>query len=735
MRGVAFRWIGRRAGILAIAAALALLGGATLPAGVAHSAGGLTFKVTTTSDTVDAKPGDGTCADASQPAQCSLRAAIMEANAERSSSTTLSPFRIELPDGKYELTLTGQPEDEAAAGDLDIRVPMQIVNSSTGPVPAAIIEGAGNSTAKWTERIFEINLDLVSGEVQLTGLQIEGGLATSSTPAYGGGIYAHGAGLKQLTLANSSLANNRAVLGGGIYNGSDASSSSDSSNSALSVVNSSVNGNQAVGNTVIATSAQCLTDPGVTGVPPGTTVGAGGGIYSRNSTTTRLDHSTLSNNTSSDFGGGIEVLSPSLSSGGQLNMLSSTVSGNSGQFGGGIFAIQSLSLLDSTVSGNASQGDAGGITAGGTLCGSYGSSLTATLTNSTVSGNTAAGNGGGIENTAFAMELHNVTVAANTAGTSGGGIFNQSAGSTVGLANTIVGTNTLSSGAASDCAGHVNSEGYNLIGNSSGCIIGGTTTGNIVNVNPRLGPLQDNGGPTHTQALLGPALYCPPLGQCIPLLPPSPAIDAGNPAASGGTTAGACAGTDQRGTGFPRPIDGNGDGTPRCDMGAYEAPVGTSLGTFALTLPDGAIPIGQHKTITYSWTVPAGLGWRSLDSLQLVLRDDKGPALWLRFHEVTGSAGTFSLVNPADYSIEPEYAPRSPNELTTDAAIVHLAASSVDGPPGQTVKLTLDVSFKPRAAGRTFDVLVMAVNDPVNNTVQAEGLVPAGRLGVPAGTH
>jgi len=71
-------------------------------------------------------------------------------------------------------------------------------------------------------------------------------------------------------------------------------------------------------------------------------------------------------------------------------------------------------------------------------------------------------------------------------------------------------------------------------------------TGNI-NEDPHLGPLADNGGfvKTHSLALL------------------SPAIDAGNPDPE------ICPSTDARG--FPRPIDGNGDGSAICDMGAYES--------------------------------------------------------------------------------------------------------------------------------------------------------------------
>jgi hypothetical protein len=63
-------------------------------------------------------------------------------------------------------------------------------------------------------------------------------------------------------------------------------------------------------------------------------------------------------------------------------------------------------------------------------------------------------------------------------------------------------------------------------------------------LDPLLGPLRDNGGPTPTRALLG----------------GSPAVDAGDP--------GACPATDQRG--ILRTWDGDNDGQAICDVGAYE---------------------------------------------------------------------------------------------------------------------------------------------------------------------
>ena len=100
-------------------------------------------------------------------------------------------------------------------------------------------------------------------------------------------------------------------------------------------------------------------------------------------------------------------------------------------------------------------------------------------------------------------------------------------------ANSIVAGNTADSG--SNCSGGVTSAGHNL---DSGVVCGFSAPGDLSSTDPTLGPLQDNGGPTPTHALLA----------------DSPAIDAGDPVG--------CPGTDQRGVRRPQ-----GAG---CDIGAVE---------------------------------------------------------------------------------------------------------------------------------------------------------------------
>ena len=234
-----------------------------------------------------------------------------------------------------------------------------------------------------------------------------------------------------------------------------------------------------------------------------------------------------------------------LDNAGSATVISSTIANNFNPAGGGGIANSGvLTVTASTISGNtAYHGSGGGIANSDVL----------TLSNSTISGNEAgssAGTGGGIANTGV-LRLSNSTISGNSsAGT--GGIYNGASGS-ITVANTIVAANSGPPD-RSDCFGALTSRGYNLLGNNAGCAglidgVNGDRVGTPSSpLDPRLGPLQDNGGPTLTHALL----------------PGSPALDAGDPSGCRDSN-GAPLATDQRGE--PRPAAASG----RCDIGAYEA--------------------------------------------------------------------------------------------------------------------------------------------------------------------
>jgi len=119
----------------------------------------------------------------------------------------------------------------------------------------------------------------------------------------------------------------------------------------------------------------------------------------------------------------------------------------------------------------------------------------------------------------------------------GSGIYNNGPKTAVVFQNSIFGSDP-----GGNCYGALSSEGYNISGDNT-CPLHGP--GDMNNRDPKLGPLQNNGGPTQTMALL----------------PGSPAILAGNP--SGCTDGrGQRLKIDQRM--YPRPKQG------ACDMGAYE---------------------------------------------------------------------------------------------------------------------------------------------------------------------
>jgi predicted outer membrane repeat protein len=295
-----------------------------------------------------------------------------------------------------------------------------------------------------------------------------------------------------------------------------------------------------------------------------------------------LTNVTFNNNSAIGYGGGIQNYG-----GGALTLVNVVFKGNSAANGGGMQNDQSSATLsDVSFSGNSASLQGGGIynyTSNPTLKsvtfnsnlasnnggGMYNENSSPTLTNATFSGNSAT-NGGGMENyNTSSATLKNVTFKSNSA-SNGGGMYNYSSSPT--LTNATFSGNTASlDGAGMDNENSSSpyifdsifwNDGSAEIWNSSpgltiadsivagGCPAGSSTCSNILNANPALGPLQNNGGFTKTMALGA----------------GSPAIDAGKNAT--------CTSKDQRGVTRPQGA--------ACDIGAYEVKVMsfTSVATY-----------------------------------------------------------------------------------------------------------------------------------------------------------
>ncbi|MBE2271578.1 MAG: hypothetical protein IAE80_25315, partial [Anaerolinea sp.] len=238
-----------------------------------------------------------------------------------------------------------------------------------------------------------------------------------------------------------------------------------------------------------------------------------------------------------------------------FNHLTITGGSTSGS-GGGIYAFAgALTLNNSTVSGNAASSASGG--------GIFTSS-SVTLNNSTISGNTASVVGGGV--VAQRLTLNNSTVSGNSANSEGGGVY---ISVMLTLNNSII-ANSISGG---DCRNIVTlTARYSVIEDGT-CGVSGTPASPDANGN-------FTGDPD-----LNPVTLIPNPG--------SPVIDRGNPAGVGAPPA--CLATDKNGT--ARPIDGDGDGTARCDIGAFE--VTYTPPTITLT---GGAAINEGQTTTFTLT-------------------------------------------------------------------------------------------------------------------------------------
>ena len=253
---------------------------------------------------------------------------------------------------------------------------------------------------------------------------------------------------------------------------------------------------------------------------------------------------------------------------------------------------------------------------------------TLSVIDSTLFGNTAvfsggnSGHGGAIwAQAGSTLSVINSTLFGNTAQNGGGGIFNDGVCT---VQNTIIAGSIDSL----DVDGNVNSQGNNLIGNSSGS--SGWVDSDLLNVDPMLGPLADNGGPTETMALL----------------PGSPAINAGNSALAVDAH-GQPLQFDQRGPGFPRIVGS------RVDMGAFEVQVvipsltGSSAATAGGT--EGAANSSVLSGATFTDANPGDL---SGDMTATIDWGDNGPT---SAGVVSYSAGVYTVAAAHTYAEEGAY--------------------------------------------------------------------------------
>jgi CSLREA domain-containing protein len=460
-----------------------------------------------------ADPGDGTC----NTAQCTLREALADPG-----STDIS----------FAAGLTGAvtlAAPQAGGGTLVLRESLTIAGPGAGitirrratdPQFRILTIEPGATVALANLTLRNGKTDRVGGGIVNFGTLMLRNctVAGNASSQHGGGIDNHG----PLTLEHTTVANNSAAgSGGGI----------DNHGMTLTVTNSSI----------VRNSGSGIESGGGTLAITNTAVSfnSGRGII--------LDwgHATLEKvRILGNSGGGIALHQ------GTIALTNSTFSRNSAGDGGGIVnsAGGRYTIANSTISNNAATGLGGGIY--NTVGDPFGRlSATVRLTNSTVSGN-SAGSGGGIRNSdrlggAFATVI-NSTIASNSARATGGGIDQEEAAlessNIVSLVNSLVARNTAPT--APDVTGGAGAS-FSLIGDGTGSGLtnsNGNQVGNVSPytspIDPRLGPLADNGGPTATRALEA----------------GSPAIDA--------ASSPDCPATDQRGVARPQGA--------ACDIGSYE---------------------------------------------------------------------------------------------------------------------------------------------------------------------
>jgi hypothetical protein len=389
-------------------------------------------------------------------------------------------------------------------------------------------------------------------------------------------------------------------------------------------------------------------------------------------------------NGGADFGSGSGVDNEN----GTVVLTDDTVSDNTVEAGGGGAGILNdfgtMTVVDSTISGNAASGvPPAGIndSAPGAGAGIENYDGTLSITASTLTGNTTSTEGGGLFNDGGGtVDVTASTIADNTSlGNPGGGVSN--AGGTVTLGDTIVADNQAPV-SSPNCGGTLKSVGFNLTDDATGAACGMTQASDVVNTEPDLGSLADNGGPTQT------------------MLPSSNSPAAGvvpDPTSVNDTSVCGNGALDQRGTARPSA------GSTSCTIGAVEvartlvAPTITSADdtTFSQLTP------GSFTVTTTGYPTPALTEVGALPN-GLTFADNGNGTATISGMPALGSEATYSVTITANNGVAPnasqtftltvpaaplKYVSSSGNDLNNScgnpadpcATVSHAAASSGPG--------------------------------------------------------
>jgi large repetitive protein len=395
--------------------------------------------VTSTADEPDAAPGNGVCASGTS-GQCTLRAAIMEANALPGTDT------LTLPAGLYALTQAGAGENAATTGDLDILGDLTITGATSA---TTIIDG------QHLDRVFQITNTAI---VTLQNLAIQNGTAFS--PTLGGGLLNWNS---SVALVNSRVSENEAASHGGLSNISGT----------LTILNSTVLSNVAtygdgggVGNNygvVVLTNTQVSYNEALYALF--SDIARGAGISSWEGISVSLYNTTLSHN-QGRFGAGLWVIG-----GGQITIDHSTIFSNTNQglsLNGG-----EITVVDSVIAENNILVDDGlsGLTGAG-IANNY---AQLSIVRTQIISNTAAGaEAGGIRNYSGQITITASLIRGNQSDKAGGALLSDSSTSSypavVSIENSEISNNASGMGGTLDNSGdlaHLHINASRIVGNQA----------------------------------------------------------------------------------------------------------------------------------------------------------------------------------------------------------------------------------------------------------------------------